>query len=393
MGRVSRIPEIEARIGQPLDKYLKDAAKQGKQPPEIAVELGISLSTIYEFIKKFGLKDTFKEAAQAEIYARKSGELKDEIDSFLKEKERIDRSPKTLLNYKDALYKFLWWLDVVDKRPATLGTFENKQVINDWLYYIKSTPVRWGGKSNTGRKEVGPVTINMYRRILGTFGGWLKFNDKIKDNPVDKVSKSKVPKRDPEDVTDEAIQKIFDSFSGTFAGVRNATITLMFLDTGMRIGGLCSLKVDTLDLDTGFGKVIEKGNKQRTVHLSKGMIRQLRAYLAMREPIARTNKLWVTETGDEFKIAIIQLMYRELSKKLGIKTNLNRSVHPHVFRHVWAKKIFEAHIDPYVIMAMGGWEDLELVMHYARAYNPMGAWEEHDRVTPITQFLPGVSHG
>jgi integrase/recombinase XerD len=69
------------------------------------------------------------------------------------------------------------------------------------------------------------------------------------------------------------------------------------------------------------------------------------------------------------------------------KKNIDRRIHAHIFRHVWAKEMAQAEVDPYALKEMGGWNDLELVMHYASAYNRERAWREHERVTPINKYV------
>ena len=56
----------------------------------------------------------------------------------------------------------------------------------------------------------------------------------------------------------------------TESGARDQAIFLLMLDTGMRAGELCSLRLGDLHLDEGYATVMGKGRKQRPSSWARG---------------------------------------------------------------------------------------------------------------------------
>lgn len=383
MGRKSQIPALEEKIGKPIYNYLAEAIK-AKKPPEIANDLAISLSTFYDIIKKVGLKEKLKEASTSAIYSKSGGELKAVIDEFLRAKTIGERSEQTIRSYHDILYCLLWWLDDQGK-PSTLGVF-NKEVLTDFFYYLKTSINRFGGKSSSSRRPMMASSIAGYRRVLRALGYWLMRQDKIEKNPVIQIDAPKVPKRLPEDLPDEMILKILNSFKNDFEGIRDKTIIMMFIDTGLRLDGLVNLEADNFNLNTSFASIIEKGNKERKIHITLNMLAQLKKYLELRAPLAKTDKLWITPEGIHFKRESLRQMVSQLNELTP-----GYRIHPHLFRHVWAKFLMQSNINPLKAQLMGGWADVKLFLHYASAYSGEAAWEGHDEASAITKLMKGVA--
>lgn len=375
MGRVSQIPAIEAKVGKPIHKFLKDSIEAGKKVPEMAEEAGISSSTIYEFIKKFDLSGKMKEAIRKTIYGGGGGELKDIIDGYLKAKEIGELSPKTLSNYRDVLYAFLKWL-VDNDKPTTLVIFESPEYIRDYMYYLKTEAQRYG-------KPFTPSTRKAHHRVLKAFGFWLEREEKIVKNPLLRVESPKLEIRDPEDLPNEVVKGIMNSFDDSFEGVRNEAIIGTFLETGMRLDEVATLKANQIDLETGWAKIVGKGNKQRTIRLSPPMLKRLKAYIELRNPQAKaTEQLWINFDGSVFKRDSIRKMCSALSAKFK-----GYRIHAHLFRHIWARCMAEANVNILAIAEMGGWSDIKLVQHYASAISAEKAWKQYETATPLNQVF------
>jgi len=370
MGRISAIPQIEEKLGKPIREYLTEAIEGGKKPPEIAQDLEVSLSQIYELIKSTGLKEKLKEVSR-KSYAGQSGELKSIIDQFLKDKEAASRSQRTIANYQDALLKFLWWLDQ-EKRAATLAEW-NANSIRDFLHYLQTTDVRFGGKSTSARRPVKINTILAYRRIFRAFDYWMILQGIIKSSEVKKVSTPRREIRAPEDLPDELLTKILDAFDeDSFVGLRNKAIVSTFLYTGLRLDEMVNLNPEQIDLDSGRFQLIGKGNKQRLICLIPKNVELLRRYLKLREPLAKTPKLWITSEGTHFNRNSLRMMVKELNQ---LDPKLKR-IHPHVFRHCWAYRLRRALLRESTMMKMGGWARMDELLLYSSAYSQEEAWKE-----------------
>lgn len=374
MGRASIIPEIEARIGKPCHKFFKEEVEKGTKPQEIGEMVGISRSQAYDLVKAFNLSATVKEVAKQHLLYGESGGLKDLIDSFLKAKEVGDRSEKTLLNYRDVLYAFLKW--IADKgKPNSLVIFESPDHLREYMLYLKNEAIGHG-------KPLQASTRRLYYRVLRAFGYWLEAEEKIEKNPMKRIESPKVGKREPEDLPNEVVAGIYEGFDDSFEGIRNKAIIGVFLETGLRLDENVSLTIDQVNLETGWANIIGKGDKERKIKLSPFILEALKQYVELRNPIAKTDSLWIDINGQVFSRDGIRRMVHALNDKFP-----GHRIHPHLFRHVWARFMAESNVNLLAIAKMGGWTDLDLVQHYASAMSAEKAWEDYEHATPLNRVL------
>jgi site-specific recombinase XerD len=388
MGRKSQIPEIEAKLGQSLKPYLTERIKEGKSPQDIKDLLGVSLSQVYDLIKFYELKEAIKEARRVALLPVNEGELKALVDKFLQSKVNSECSELTVYNLRVSMNSFIWWIEHTD-RPATLANY-TPQTISDYLNYLKTEPVRFGGIAASSRKPMKPISRLKHRTHHKNFGNWLVLHDHLEKNPVDKVEKIKVSKEEPEDLPDEILEKVMAGFNGSFNGLRDKNIVSMFLSTGMRLAGLESLKIDTFDLDTGWGKIIEKGKKTRRIKLPPSMRNLLREYITARGSLAKSDYLWVHPDGNRFARGSIKDMVNKLN---DLYDSGERRIHPHLFRHLWAKNLARAQVNPLSATIGAGWEDIKLYMYYARAYTAANeAWDDLEKADTLNRYLKGAGN-
>lgn len=383
MGRKSIRPELEAKLGKPLPQYLDEAIKKGKKVPEIASEIGISQSQTYEFINRFGLKSKFKEAAKQLRRIKSGSEIEEVFKRYIQFKENEEIRPRTIENYRDVFDNFLWWLQNMN-RPTTIHVIESPEILNDFVSYLKTEEVRFGGRATSARHKMEASSIGNYLTVLKTFARWCEIEGLVEDieKKLKRVAIPKVRgKKLPEDLSDEAIKRIFNSFGNDFIGIRNRTIITILLETGIRLEGLCSLKENSFDLETGLATITEKGEKERWIHLNSKALNQLKKYLEIREELAETDSLWITYEGTEFKRNPLRAWIGSLSKIAG------EHCHTHIFRHVWAKYLALSDFNPLKARTMGGWNDVKLYEHYASAYTSKQAWEGHEEASAIEKLL------
>lgn len=379
MGRISQIPAIEEKIGAKIDKFILDKAREGKQPTEIASLLNISLSTYYNIVKTRDLKDKLKEIYGAK--SRPQGQLAEVAEQFITSRRVAGMRPKTIKNYEEFFSRFFRFMDEKGIRPD-LNSF-NFDTIQKYFNYLKSEESRFGGKII---KPVKQGTIITAFNIFNALGNWGEKVAKIfPENPMKRMlSPRKERGKLPEDMPDNEIALLLKSFGGNFEDIRNKTIVKLFLDTGMRLEGMSSLKVDSFDLNTGWAIITEKGDKQREICLSPVGLKQLHIYLEARENIdTRLKSLWITENGKEFTYRGISSFLEKLNDAGIVKTHL----HAHLFRHVWTKQMFLSGVSAMGLMKMGGWESLDLVKHYGDAYSSKDAWNERQKASSFFELL------
>ncbi|MCL4314948.1 MAG: tyrosine-type recombinase/integrase [Candidatus Thermoplasmatota archaeon] len=104
--------------------------------------------------------------------------------------------------------------------------------------------------------------------------------------------------------------------------------------TGIRVGELCSLNINDVDL---YENIIHvrggKGDKDRIVIMSDECSRSLKAHMEERSRISTsTSALFVSSRGTRYDTSTVERAIRRISAKAGIA----KRVTPHVLRHTFA---------------------------------------------------------
>lgn len=121
--------------------------------------------------------------------------------------------------------------------------------------------------------------------------------------------------------------------------VRINAIINTLIYTGIRVGELCALDVDDIDLDENVISIRSgKGDKGRIVIMPDECTESLRRYLDYRNHLfSATRALFVSNKRTRYETSSIERIVRELSREAGIR----KKVTPHVLRHTFATTIMK----------------------------------------------------
>ncbi|MGD0626606.1 MAG: tyrosine-type recombinase/integrase [Thermodesulfobacteriota bacterium] len=127
-------------------------------------------------------------------------------------------------------------------------------------------------------------TANRRAYCLKSFFRWLLRIEVIDRNPLDLFEQIKAPKLLPKYLTKEQQESLLETAKNgknklAWAKKRNYLMFLFLIDTGLRIGELCSIKPTDIDLSGGILRVCGKGSKEREVVLSDRVRKVLGEYL------------------------------------------------------------------------------------------------------------------
>jgi site-specific recombinase XerD len=144
--------------------------------------------------------------------------------------------------------------------------------------------------------------------------------------------------------------------------IRAGAVFHLLLYTGCRVSDLVNLELTDLLISERAGSVVfrqGKGNKQRTVPLPMAARRALQAYLETRPPVA-SRSVFVGERGP-ITDAGIRSLCRKYSAVIGVR------LHPHVFRHSFAKQFLADNENDLVSLAqILGHENLNTTSRYSQ---------------------------
>jgi integrase/recombinase XerD len=160
---------------------------------------------------------------------------------------------------------------------------------------------------------------------------------------------------------------------------RNRLVILFLLDTGLRVGELCRLNVDDVNLETGEVQVIpyRSGLKSRprTVYIGRRVQKELWRYLLGREPM-RENPLFLS--NDEKRLTPDSI--KHLMNRIGERAQIH--LHPHALRHLFAITYLRNGGDVFTLQRLLGHSSLSMVQHYL-ALAKTDLQSAHRRSSPV----------
>lgn len=227
---------------------------------------------------------------------------------FLISKKIEGLSKNTLSSYKWHLTKFS---NYINKKVEDIDVMD----IRKWL----AIRIQAGLKKSSMATEVW---------ILRSFFSWLEKEDYIVKSPMRKIASTKKSKRIKENLTPEELEQLRISCKT----LRQKAMINVFYSTGCRLSEICALNISDIDWVNNKINVIGKGDSERVVFLNAKAKIHLNNYLKSRKD--NENALFV---GDRFPHKRLgQRGFQVEFHKLGIKANINKSIHPHIMRHCFA---------------------------------------------------------
>lgn len=154
-------------------------------------------------------------------------------------------------------------------------------------------------------------------------------------------------------------------------GIRNKMIMYLLYVSGMRISELVGMRVSDIHFDTGFLKILGKGDKERMVPVPEAMVQMLRDYLAATHRDFMTKKggginddyLFPTWYGGTIKPITRQACWIILNS-LWLKTGIEKTISPHQLRHSLATHMLKNGVDLRSLQQILGHENIATVEIY-----------------------------
>jgi integrase/recombinase XerD len=184
-------------------------------------------------------------------------------------------------------------------------------------------------------------------------------------DPTEFLGVPKVERYLPDTLSEEEVATLIRSAGGkTPLEIRDRAIVELLYASGLRVSELCNARLENLDLEQGFIRVIGKGNKQRLVPVGSGARRSLERYLSTGRPALVGKKtggeVFLSVRGRKLTNQRIWQLLGELARRAG----LDKGVHPHMLRHSFATHLLQGGADLRIIQEMLGHADISTTQVY-----------------------------
>ncbi len=162
--------------------------------------------------------------------------------------------------------------------------------------------------------------------------------------------------------------------------LRDKTIILLLLDTGIRASELCGITALDVDLKNRRIVVMGKGDKGRTLPISAETAKSLWRYMSARQDAPAREPLFASQAGGPLDRQALLALLVDLGKRAGVN-----DVHPHRFRHTFAITFLRNGGNVYELQMALGHTTMEMVRTYL-ALAETDLQRAHEEASPVTNW-------
>lgn len=232
-------------------------------------------------------------------------------------------------------------------------------------------------------RGLAPASLARVLSAWRSFYRWLALQNKVGVNPVVGVRAPKRSKRLPKALSvDQAVQLVSQAPADSALALRDKAIVELLYSSGLRLaelvsldwrafpaearGGARSLPASESWIDLAEREVVVtgKGAKQRRVPLGGAAADALRAWLAVRGSLARTEAraLFVSSRGTRLAARSVAGRIERLARVLGLGVH----VHPHALRHSMASHVLQSSGDLRAVQELLGHANISTTQIYTQ---------------------------
>ncbi|MCL5062241.1 MAG: site-specific tyrosine recombinase XerD [Nitrospiraceae bacterium] len=235
-------------------------------------------------------------------------------------------------------------------------------------FFTREDIVNYMGKL----KDNGRSTASICR-LISSIKGLCKFlivEKIISDDPTETLRTPKQWERLPKALGMDDIKKLLDielqpsAFSLQPLFIRDSAMVELMYSSGLRVSEIISIKINDLNFEGGFLRVVGKGSKERVVPMNHRAIAKIKRYMLELRPNLLKDRqspyLFLTNRGTP----MTRQRFWQALKKFGDMAGLELT--PHAIRHTFATHLLEGGADLRSVQKMLGHADISTTQIYTK---------------------------
>jgi integrase/recombinase XerD len=286
--------------------------------------------------------------------------------AYLMHKRALNLSPRSLEFYEEFFRHFQRTFQK-QNIPLDLQRVTARQIKTHYIGYMLD-------------HGLASHTINNRIRACKTFFRFL-YEERLVTQPVfDQLRLIVAEKKMIQTLTKEQVLVLLHQPNRkTFSGLRDYTIMMLLLETGIRISECLALDLgDVLLKERELIIRMGKGRKARRVPIQKTCAQVLQQYITERGELDST-ALFVNVENERIRKRTMQENIKEYGKMAGIE---GVRVSPHTFRHTMAKFYIINGGDIFTLQKILGHSTLDMVWYYVELFST-DIKDQHQKYSPV----------
>ena len=293
--------------------------------------------------------------------------IENKIKKILEDKPKIlfsyystlnDKTAKTKLVYINYLIDFFEFLKERGIDTTNINSFKNVKKV-DMDEYILYSKFRKRGDTTI---ENGKSIIRSRIFAARNFFDFLIDNEYIEKNPCEKVLLPKLNNQiSVVSMTDEEVntvkKRILDDSKYK---ERDYARFVLAIRVGLRINSLIEINIEDIDFNNNSIIVTEKGDKKREVYFGNDTKRALLEYLDVRNPVAKTNALFLSNRNRRMSYSVPKDILDKYASDFG------KRITCHKMRSTCATNLYDKSGDIYLVADVLGHSNISNTRRYAR---------------------------
>lgn len=206
-------------------------------------------------------------------------------------------------------------------------------------------------------RQISASTKDHKRRIASSFFAFLHDRGYIHKNPMATVDPIKYVAEVREALSPREMEKMRIACG---ENIRDNAVLELFLATGCRVSEVVNMRLENLDLQAGYVKVIGKGQKERIVFFSDRALEYLEQYLGDRRAGAVILSSRAPHQG------LKKNALENIIRRIAIRAGISKRVFPHLLRHTFATRALNKGMPLPTLSDLMGHSSVETTRIYAK---------------------------
>ncbi len=263
--------------------------------------------------------------------------MKEDIENFLNYLA-VEKgfSTNTVVAYRNDLYQLA---SFVKDEAAKRG------LMPSWANFNRQGMLSY--QLDLKQRNYAAATLARKVAAAKSFFGFMKAEDRIKENPTRDVPSPRIGKSLPKPISISQARLLLEqpSKSSTPEARRDRAMLELLYASGMRVSELVSLNLGDVDMEGGFVRCFGKGHKERLIPIYQQAASVVKKYVEeARHRLARNKDeraLFLNRRGDR----LTRQGFWQILKGYAKSANLGVEVTPHTLRHSFATHMLSGGAD------------------------------------------------